>query len=432
MMKRNGIRYLILALLITLAPVLSVQAIELSAIDATLYGFLDARYGERLQNDPYQEDASLNEARLQLGLNRMGDWITLQLRADFYHDEPVDQGDVELEPGRGWVDLREANLLFTPHDIMDVKLGRQILTWGTGDLVFINDLFPKDWQSFFIGRDEEYLKAPSDALLVSLFPAAFNIDLVYVPRFDPDRYIRGERISYFNPSLGRFAGQDAIVDPLLPDDWGDDAEYALRLSKNLGGYELSLYGYDGYWKSPSGFDPVTGRASFPELSVYGASLRGTVGPGIGNVEIGYYDSRQDRDGDDPFVPNSELRLLVGYEQELVRNVTLAGQYYLDALQKYGKYEQSLPVGMAKRDEYRHLLTARLTWMLLNQNLKVSLFAYYSPSDEDVYLRPKLTYKISDAWMVTVGSNIFSGEEDYTFFGQFENNTNLYAGLRYSF
>jgi len=432
MMKRNGIRCLILALLITLAPVLSVQAIELSAIDATLYGFLDARYGERLQNDPYQEDASLNEARLQLGLNRMGDWITLQLRADFYHDEPVDQGDVELEPGRGWVDLREANLLFTPHDIMDVKLGRQILTWGTGDLVFINDLFPKDWQSFFIGRDEEYLKAPSDALLVSLFPAAFNIDLVYVPRFDPDRYIRGERISYFNPSLGRFAGQDAIVDPLLPDDWGDDAEYALRLSKNLGGYELSLYGYDGYWKSPSGFDPVTGRASFPELSVYGASLRGTVGPGIGNVEIGYYDSRQDRDGDDPFVPNSELRLLVGYEQELVRNVTLAGQYYLEALQKYGKYEQSLPVGMAKRDEYRHLLTARLTWMLLNQNLKVSLFAYYSPSDEDVYLRPKLTYKISDAWMVTVGSNIFSGEEDYTFFGQFENNTNLYAGLRYSF
>ena len=432
MMKRNGIRYLILALLITLAPVLSVQAIELSAIDATLYGFLDARYGELLQNDPYQEDASLNEARLQLGLNRMGDWTTLQLRADFYHDELVDQGDVELEPGRGWVDLREANLLFTPHDIMDVKLGRQILTWGTGDLVFINDLFPKDWQSFFIGRDEEYLKAPSDALLVSLFPAAFNIDLVYVPRFDPDRYIRGERISYFNPSLGRFAGQDAIVDPLLPDDWGDDAEYALRLSKNLGGYELSLYGYDGYWKSPSGFDPVTGRASFPELSVYGASLRGTVGPGIGNVEIGYYDSRQDRDGDDPFVPNSELRLLVGYEQELVRNVTLAGQYYLEALQKYGKYEQSLPVGMAKRDEYRHLLTARLTWMLLNQNLKVSLFAYYSPSDEDVYLRPNLTYKISDAWMVTAGGNIFSGEEDYTFFGQFENNTNLYAGLRYSF
>ncbi|MFW6031595.1 MAG: hypothetical protein ACOC9T_03300, partial [Myxococcota bacterium] len=32
---------------------------------------------------------------------------------------------------------------------------------GTGDLVFLNDLFPKDWRSFLLGRDLDYLKAPS-------------------------------------------------------------------------------------------------------------------------------------------------------------------------------------------------------------------------------------------------------------------------------
>ena len=47
---------------------------------------------------------------------------------------------------------------------LDVKLGRQVLTWGTGDLLFLNDLFPKDWVSFFAGRDDEYLKAPSNTL----------------------------------------------------------------------------------------------------------------------------------------------------------------------------------------------------------------------------------------------------------------------------
>ncbi len=62
-----------------------------------------------------------------------------------------------------------------------ITLGRQILTWGTGDLVFINDLFPKDWVSFFIGRDVEYLKAPSDALKVSAFSSWANLDLVYTP-----------------------------------------------------------------------------------------------------------------------------------------------------------------------------------------------------------------------------------------------------------
>jgi hypothetical protein len=422
---------MMLALFVSLVWCYPVRAVELSAIDATLHGFVDARYGQRLQNDPYQRDDSLGETRLQLGLNRMGDFTTLNIRADFYYDDLVDQDDIDLEEGRGWVDLREANLLFTPHDIADMKIGRQILTWGTGDLLFINDLFPKDWQSFFIGRDEEYLKAPSDAILLSLFPVALNIDVVYVPRFDPDRYIRGERISYWNPMLGSLAGRNAVIAPVIPDAAGEDDELALRLSKNVAGYEVALYGYSGFWKSPTGFDPLAGKATFPELSVFGASLRGNVGPGIGNIEAGYYDSRDDSNGSDPFIPNSELRLLVGYEQEVVRNVMLGGQYYLEALQDYDNYKLTAPATTA-RDEHRHLLTLRLTWLLMNQNLTLSMFGYASPSDDDYYLRPAVSYKLSDAILLTAGGNIFGGEDEYTFFGQFENNTNLYAGIRYSF
>ncbi len=316
--------------------------------------------------------------------------------------------------------------------MVDVKLGRQILTWGTGDLLFINDLFPKDWQSFFIGRDEEYLKAPSDAVLFSVFPGVFDINLAYMPRFDPDRYISGERLSYWSPLSGSLAGRNRVIDPVLPDAAWEDDELALRISKNISGFEFALYGYDGFWKSPMGFDPVSVRATFPQLTVYGASLRGNLGPGLGNIELGYYDSGDDSDGTDPLVPNSELRVLLGYEQEVVRNVTLAGQYYLEVLQDYERYRASLSPGAFERDEYRHLVTVRLTWMLLNQNLTVSLFGYVSPSDEDSYLRPAVTYKLSDALMLTAGGNIFAGEEDYTFFGQFENNTNLYAGIRYSF
>ena len=182
------------ALLITV-PVLATDLGNLGQLN----GYIDGRYGTRLQDDPYQQQTSLAETRLQLGLNRMGDATTLQIRADFYYDNVIDQGRIDLEDGTGWIDLREANLLFSPHDIVDVKIGRQILTWGTGDLLFINDMFPKDWQSFFIGRDVEYLKAPSDAIMISMFPELVNIDFVYVPKFDPDRYIRGERISYWNP-----------------------------------------------------------------------------------------------------------------------------------------------------------------------------------------------------------------------------------------
>ena len=66
-----------------------------------------------------------------------------------------------------WIDPREAWLSTQPLDFLDLKAGRQVVTWGTGDLLFINDLFPKDWQSFILGRDEEYLKAPSDTVKVA-------------------------------------------------------------------------------------------------------------------------------------------------------------------------------------------------------------------------------------------------------------------------
>jgi hypothetical protein len=108
---------------------------------------------------------------------------------------------------------------------MDLKIGRQILTWGTGDLLFINDLFPKDWNSFFIGRDEEYLKAPSDGIRVSLYTKLINLDIVYTPRFDADRFIDGRRISYWNETLGRRAGRDAPVKAIIPDNWFSDDSF---------------------------------------------------------------------------------------------------------------------------------------------------------------------------------------------------------------
>ncbi|MCF8109628.1 MAG: hypothetical protein K9J81_11630, partial [Desulfohalobiaceae bacterium] len=69
---------------------------------------------------------------------------------------------------------------------------------------------------------------------------------------------------------------------------------------------------------------------------------------------------------------------------------------------------------------------------LNQDLTLSLFTFYSPSDDDIYLRPRVSYEINDAWTVESGGNLFFGEHRYTFFGQFEDNSNWYLSLRYAF
>jgi len=396
-------------------------------------GFWEVRGGIRLRGDDYEKHESIGETRLQLEMEKTLEDFTFKATTDLYYDWLNKNHSVDLERGEGFLDLREASVAFSPTDFMDVKLGRQILTWGTGDLVFINDLFPKDWQAFFIGRDTEYLKAPSDALKASFFTDLANIDVVYTPRFDSDRFITGEKLSYWNGS--RIAGSDSIVRTDKPDDWFSDDEWALRVSKNVAGYELAAYGYWGRWKSPGGFDTPTSLYTFPKLNVYGASARGQIGKGIGNIEMGYYDSRDDTSGDEPYVDNSQMRYLIGYSQdlpEIAPDFTLGMQYYVEQTLNYNDYRRTLPAGNKAAEEYRHLLTFRITKLYWNQNLTCSVFNYFSPSDKDVYMRPNVNYKVTDNLAVEVGANVFWGDYPHTFFGQFEDNTNIYTAIRYSF
>jgi hypothetical protein len=390
--------------------------------EVEVHGFYEMRAGYRLRKDKYEKDMSIMENRLQLDLSSYLDWADLKVRGDIFGDLVTEQADF---------DLREANIFTRPLDFMDLKIGRQILTWGTGDLVFINDLFPKDWQSFFIGRDTEYLKAPSDAVKVSLFSDFANLDIVYTPQFDPDRFISGERISYWNSNLGRLAGRDAITHTDKPSRWFRDSEIAARLYKNIKNYEFALYGYHGYWKSPAGQNPAMSQALFPDLNVYGASVRGALDKGIANLEVGYYDSADDHSGKNPRIDNSQMRYLLGYTQEIGKDFTAGLQYYVEQMLDYSRYKRTLTTGPAK-DRDRHVLTLRLTKLLMNQNLRCSLFTYYSHTDKDAYMRPNINYKVSDNLAVEAGANIFFGDYPHTFFGQFQNNTNIYTAMRYSF
>jgi hypothetical protein len=66
------------------------------------------------------------------------------------------------------------------------------------------------------------------------------------------------------------------------------------------------------------------------------------------------------------------------------------------------------------------------------NLELSLFVFFSPNELDTYIRPRVTYKIIEPLALVVGANLMFGRDDYTFFGQLEENTNVYVRLRYSF
>ncbi|MCK5711108.1 MAG: hypothetical protein KAI25_00160, partial [Hyphomicrobiaceae bacterium] len=156
-----------------------------------IHGFGELAVASRFLADPViSDDFVLAEARFRLDLSHYTDLAELSFKVDLVADDVID--DVVI-------DIRQAVITLHASSWLDVRAGRQVLTWGTGDLIFLNDLFPKDFVSFFIGRDTEYLKAPSDALKASVFTRYLNLDLVYTPSFDADRFIDGKRISFFDP-----------------------------------------------------------------------------------------------------------------------------------------------------------------------------------------------------------------------------------------
>ena len=148
------------------------------------------------------------------------------------------------------------------------------------------------------------------------------------------------------------------------------------------------------------------------------------------AEGGYYDSLDDSEGDDPFIPNASIHGLAGFERQLHSSATANVQYLHRFTIDHDRYVETLPVGMAAEDEAYHLLTGRLTMLFAMETVNVSLFGFYSPSEEDLYARMSVSYRFSDEITIALGGNVFEGADPYTQFGMFERNDNVYMKLTY--
>ena len=398
-------------------------------------GFIEGGIGGRFGDDlTEKKDLSLLEGRLQLKGTAYPELL------DEYAGEAAFKADILGDGYVGEVDLdiRDLYLSANPLDTLDVKVGRQVITWGTGDLIFINDLFPKDYISFFSGRGDEYLKLPSDALRLSFYFDTLSLDVAFMPHSKANRSIRGDRFSFFdslvNPPAGAFGGVGADYTYREPSKRLEDSELGIRVYGRGGRYDIAVYYFRGHYKEARGLLDGGGKVLFyPRLDVYGFSVRGpSLGGGIASLEGGYYLSREDNDGTDGAIVNSSLKFLFGYSRDMGGELSLSGQYLYERLLQYGSYFASLPPGAPAADEIRHLLTARVSKRYHSDKVRLSLFTFYSPSDEDIYVRGSSAYLPTDNLTITVGLNIFGGGKSHTEFGQFEGNDNIYTRVRYAF
>lgn len=405
--------------------ILTASSTPALAEEVSLHGFAQGNYAARVTGEelPGSEggDFLLGEERLQLKLSASSQGAGLFVKTDFFQDAVARATDLEV---------REAYLDYGAGPL-EARLGRQIITWGVGDLLFLNDIFPKDYAAFFSGRPLEYLKIGSDAAKVDLFSDLVSAELVVIPFFQSDHFPSIQRFFLFDP----FSGIPRITEE--PRAEFENTELALRLYRTLFGFDTSVYAYKGFFRAPgmrpdNPILPAQVTLIFPRLVVYGASTQGNAIGGVVGLEAAYYDSIDDRSGRDPAIPNSMVKYLAGYQRQLWSDFTAGIQYYGEYLLDYGSYRNTLPPNFPPQDRLRQLLTIRLTQLLRYQTLRLSLFAFFSPTDQDYYFIPEARYSFTDALWGAVGANIFGGRKETTPFGQLDKNDNVYVTVRYEF
>lgn len=406
-----------------LVAIFSLLVSPAGGTELAVHGFLQGNYAvNTASTNPDGGDYKLAEERAQLKFEADQNPLRLFVKTDVAWDHLDDEAKLAL---------REGFLDFTA-SAWDLRVGRQIITWGVGDLLFINDVFPKDYEAFFSGRPLEYLKKGVDGAKFGLYPGFVSFELVAVPFFEPNHFPDAERFWMFDPmpSVTNRSTQEPATSV-------DNTEIAVRAYRDIAGFDASLYCYRGFFRQPAMQPdnpalPTEVTNYYPELAVYGASLQGSALAGVISLEAGYYDSRQDRAGTDPTLPNSQIRFLVGYQRQLWEDFTVGVQYYGEIMAAYEEYTAALPPGFPKENQLHQLAGIRLTQLLVHQTVRLSLFSFWSPSDGDYLVNPEIKHNFTDHVWAALGANIFGGGERWSQFGQFNKDDNIYLQARYEF
>lgn len=371
-------------------------------------GYVEAGYARRFSRDPlFDSRATRAELKSQIEVSHDLERAQLSGKLDV-HADGVGDGL--------WLDLREALATLQLGSRANLKLGRQVLSWGTGDLLFINDRFPKDFVLPLAGGEDLYFKAPSNSARLAVLLPALNIDLAYTPRFTPDHYIDGERLGFFDARSGRRVGGRDLIDAREPSGF-DSGELGLRLHRTHQGIEYAAYFYRGFDKQPLGAD-LQGQPSHFRRDSAGISVRGPLAGGIAKFEAGREWSGAELDHVLARVPH-KTSALIGYEKEWLPKLTLGAQAYSE----FHTHEpgNASPLNGAER----HLVSLRISHQALRDRLNTSAIAFYSPNQHDRWLRITVSHRLSDEWLTGATANLFGGRVD-RFFGQLEDDSN--AGL----
>ncbi len=381
-----------------------------------------------------------NESRLNLKLSAGN-------RSDYslYSEVQLRKfGHVEEDSSMACVELSEAymDLYSFPSSSMDIRLGRQIINWGTADGINpTSNICPDDLEMLLDFGNHLGV----NAFKGTYYASSATFECVYIPTFTPARLPPPEYaaalVSAYSSgmdlppgvSLEGFTQQDE-----LPyNDLGESSQFAVKLATFARGFDLSLsyyYGRDDL--------PLPGALSlqdsvitliYPRLQVIGGDFAGSLGsagfwgegglflpeevlleiPGLPSVVI---------QESDPYT-----RFVAGSDYTFRNGVYVNAQVLHGFLHERGS--DNLNDYLAFRVE-QDAMGDKLTIIPISVLLSVS--DWEAPEENyGVAYVPELRYKPVDNVEMTVSCSVLHGEGD-NMFSQLGDLDDLFLKVRASF
>ena len=130
-------------------------------------------------------------------------------------------------------EIRETYLQLSPASFLDISLGRQIVAWGKGNILTVNDVINARDNREFGSLDLESMRLASTMAKVDLYYKNWSLSSMYIPEHRTNK----------NPRLGDnfYPSEFDSLDETASSEKERRTQYALSLNGSLGPVDISFY-----------------------------------------------------------------------------------------------------------------------------------------------------------------------------------------------
>ncbi len=388
----------------------------LSATDLEFNGFTDTYHAVCLKGH-HEFNASRTRFRGEI-------FYQIEAASFFSSFNAISNNILEDESG---IELREAFMEYFSSK-WDVRVGRQIITWGKADGMQITDIIcPGDYTEF-ITRDFDDIRIPVESVKFRWLPGFADFEIIWLPFFKASVLPSGNNPWAISQS---FQTDNEIVfkQTIEPEKNLENSEIAGKISFYLSGIDLAFSGFYTWDDLPTIHEQTENDTTYlqPEhhrLKYLGMEMNKPIGDFVVRSEVAFYQNKFFRNIStaDKTDKKNLLKAMLGLDWYPGNDWDFGFQFANDLILKYDNDLET--------DENNSLATLNISKNILRQTLGFSNMLYYGFNEKDIYDQIALDYALTDELHLFCGADIFAGDDGY--FGSYEDNTQMWVKVKYSF